>query len=274
MRKKAFTLIELLVVIAIIALLLSILLPSLRKVKEMARTLVCQTRIKQLITAWHTYAVDYNDSMVVAYPYDEGNDPISKNGGEWTWTPTVVGKDDPVTGRPPTLEERKEGVRRGALYPYTPDEETYHCPSDRSEYEHFRSYSIADCMNGINQHLIGAYKRWDCFTKVSQVRNPSSKYVFVEENDPRPYINLGSWDPDFDLSANAFGAGCDPLGIWHLGRSVFGFADGHCEQRKWSKKVADYFYTKRTGYEAFYLETEREIEDLEWIVRGWASPIR
>jgi prepilin-type N-terminal cleavage/methylation domain-containing protein/prepilin-type processing-associated H-X9-DG protein len=268
MRKKAFTLIELLVVIAIIALLLSILLPSLRKVKEMARTLVCQTRIKQLITAWHTYAVDYNDTMVVAYPCDADN----VSGGEWTWTPTEVGTDNPVKGREPTLEERQEGVKRGALFSYTPDEETYHCPSDRSEREHFRSYSVADCMNGINQYLVGSYKRWDCLTKVSQVRSPSSKYVFVEENDPRAPSNLGAWEPDFDLSQNAFGAGCDPLGIWHLGRSVFGFADGHCEQRKWSKEVADYFYTERTGYELFRLETERAIEDLEWIVRGWAKP--
>ena len=49
MRKKGFTLIELLVVIAIIALLLSIVMPALRKVKSAARMVICSNNQKQLI---------------------------------------------------------------------------------------------------------------------------------------------------------------------------------------------------------------------------------
>jgi prepilin-type N-terminal cleavage/methylation domain-containing protein len=57
MRKpKGFTLIELLVVIAIIALLMAILMPALQRVKKQARTVVCQTNLKQwgLIFAMYT----------------------------------------------------------------------------------------------------------------------------------------------------------------------------------------------------------------------------
>jgi prepilin-type N-terminal cleavage/methylation domain-containing protein len=45
--KKGFTLIELLVVIAIIALLMSILMPALSRVREQARTVGCQGNLRQ-----------------------------------------------------------------------------------------------------------------------------------------------------------------------------------------------------------------------------------
>lgn len=50
-RHLGFTLIELLVVVAIISLLVSILLPSLSKAKELAKTVVCMTNLKNIMTA-------------------------------------------------------------------------------------------------------------------------------------------------------------------------------------------------------------------------------
>lgn len=46
-KRKGFTLIELLVVISIIALLLAILMPSLRRARNSARAVVCQSNLKQ-----------------------------------------------------------------------------------------------------------------------------------------------------------------------------------------------------------------------------------
>ena len=58
--RRGFSLIELLVVISIIALLLSILVPSLNRVKNQAKAVVCQGRQKQWGLAWAMYLDENN----------------------------------------------------------------------------------------------------------------------------------------------------------------------------------------------------------------------
>jgi len=57
--RRAFTLIELLVVIAIIALLISILVPSLSRAKDMAKCVECSLRLKGMGVAFGKYAQDH-----------------------------------------------------------------------------------------------------------------------------------------------------------------------------------------------------------------------
>lgn len=63
---RGFTLIELLVVIAIIALLISILIPSLQKAREQGKSAVCLANMKQIATAMAGYSNE--DKREHAFP--------------------------------------------------------------------------------------------------------------------------------------------------------------------------------------------------------------
>jgi prepilin-type N-terminal cleavage/methylation domain-containing protein len=60
-RRGGFTLVELLVVISIIALLISILLPSLRKAREQGKRVKCAAHLSSFGKGFFGYASEQND---------------------------------------------------------------------------------------------------------------------------------------------------------------------------------------------------------------------
>jgi prepilin-type processing-associated H-X9-DG protein len=83
--RASFTLIELLVVIAIIILLMAILLPVTQRIRNQARSVVCQSNLRQWGTIFHIYTQENQDcffpSLVetaiwfIRGSYVRGNDP-------------------------------------------------------------------------------------------------------------------------------------------------------------------------------------------------------
>lgn len=80
MKKHAFTLIELLVVIAIIALLVSILLPSLQTAKDLAKRIACASNLRGIFSAVSMYTTENNGYLPRVTDYGAGD------GMAWAWT--------------------------------------------------------------------------------------------------------------------------------------------------------------------------------------------
>jgi len=98
MKRKGFTLIELLVVIAIIALLMSILMPALARVRELANRVVCGSNESGIVKAMLVYA---NDDTSGRFPR------AGLPGGIWGGTADFTGGANheaivAFTGTPPT----------------------------------------------------------------------------------------------------------------------------------------------------------------------------
>ena len=121
-QKAAFTLIELLVVVSIIALLVSILLPSLSRARELAKRAVCVSNAKQLVLAVSLYAADNEEQM----PYHCNADPTSNRDPSIDYEPYKTYSLHHATIPPGDLVQ---GL--GRLYhTYAGDNlEIYSCPS-------------------------------------------------------------------------------------------------------------------------------------------------
>jgi prepilin-type N-terminal cleavage/methylation domain-containing protein len=218
MKLKAFTLIELLVVISIIAILMGILMPALQVAKDHAVRIQCTGNVKTLTLAWLMYR-DANDDKLVGAMIN--NDPEA-------WAHPVP------SGSASVEDEINRAIKEGALYTYvgkTP--EVYRCPVDRRMKDPrqtaYRSYSIANGANGERTWPDNGLDHQPA-RKYSEIKNPSLKYIFLEDIDPRG-SNVGSWQ--FHFLPLAW---IDPVAMWHKDQTALGFADGHAEMHKWNDK--------------------------------------
>ncbi len=261
MRKKGFTLIELLVVIAIIALLLSILMPALRKVKKIASSIVCRSNLRQLSMGLISYASD-NEDMI------PGSDDGS-NSWDWLQRPRDTNGND-VALLASTVDEQIRGIEAGSLYPYTREPKLYHCISDRRDAKEsvYRSYGMPGSMNGSLADLsVIGFPGATRYLKYTAIRSPSEKYIFLEEKIDFTGANPGSWN----INGPAWPAGDqwrDPVMSWHGGGTSLAFADGHAERHTWLQESTIKMMV--TPYPACVWVTPTDgVDDLRYMQRGF-----
>jgi prepilin-type N-terminal cleavage/methylation domain-containing protein/prepilin-type processing-associated H-X9-DG protein len=229
--RNAFTLIELLVVVGIIALLIAILLPSLKRAKENARRLKCATNQHQLITAARVYA-DENLNFMPSpnWGWPRGNPGLPRG---WLFDPAKF-------LRRPRFRWRPIDVEYGLLWDYLKYPELYRCPLhpkiDRYENDSRRITSYL--MNGAVAGYPGGFEQesFEAFFRVFRLdRFRSDGVVFWEPPDPEGLGEQEGGPTHWDYEDWQDGSSTPNQGMTyrHGSDSTFSFFDGHLEW--WTK---------------------------------------
>lgn len=223
LRKKGFTLIELLVVIVIIAMLLAVLIPALKRAKEIATRVICMANQRGLSLLMRTYVTENDDKV-----FSSGTDGVGSS--PWGW----------INGG------GINGIETGLLYKEGGGHslDLFKCPTGKKG--EIRTYSMFDpflwdqfaypatANKWIvprwalgyypNPVSIAAVEKYMIF-RYSQLSPSANRALFIDEGKATPSPYSVSWKGPRTW---------DPVPIRHGDGTTLVFADGHSEYWKWT----------------------------------------
>lgn len=217
-NSRRFTLIELLVVIAIIAILASLLLPSLNRSRTMAKSVACKSNLKQLGQGLFNYDADYLVMPVVErwaagfYPY-------------FWW----------VSVYPYVNGSKKTPLDKNGNFTFYPlDCAVLRCPVQTQKFGAFVNASGVDmnlCASyGMNGYLGPSF--YTTYNSITKIRRPSGTLGISEAGftGTSPYVSLNG----DRLTSSAYESGASDSGGYyakgvHLGSNNVLWMDSHVD---------------------------------------------
>jgi len=201
---RRFTLIELLVVISIIAILASLLLPSLSSARQLAKSSACSGNLKQLGHASFLYQ---SDNMDYGMPSIQSNYP-GGSGVHWDCTKMWPNFLKVYLGKNGSMQSADYESLKLLACPGNPEE------SALSADDHSRNHSYA-------ANWRAAHPNYCVYYRQSQVHTPSRKILVLDSNVGDAWAYL--FDPyHYYAAGDKYAA--NPC---HNGRVENVYLDGH-----------------------------------------------
>lgn len=226
-QARRFTLIELLVVVAIIAILASLLLPSLSKARERGRTTYCMNNQKQQFFAVMSYVDEHHDWLPV-----NGYDPTGRHHANWSgavahYSSTAYYTEWSYNNVSWPNECKYVGLASAVRN--NPKPSLLKCPSDRYRNVWATSIAVSYGWNGNPWGLGGAHgfridyssAYWDLWgpIKISAVTHPASTVMTGE------YLMADGYYEYYYYSQLA----TTRQAFYHNGGGNYLWADGHAQ---------------------------------------------
>ena len=126
--RMGFTLVELLVVVSIIALLIAILLPSIKRAREQAKIVVCASQVRNTVNTILLYASEFDDVLPDPSNFSHMYDSVVLKNKFYV---EHYGPNDTNPWFSPTPQRLHPAVREIFTGMYGLPREFYYCPSNQ-----------------------------------------------------------------------------------------------------------------------------------------------
>ncbi|MBE0536031.1 MAG: hypothetical protein IH624_10215 [Phycisphaerae bacterium] len=289
-RKRRLNAVDIAVVVLVCVFVTLLVVPAGLHARAREAELVCLMNVRGLAQAWTLYHED-NDGLLVG--------GSTYNNTEYRWAERPLRADAPVplmpgdnpgayepSGMDIDFEARMRGIRAGRLFPYTENVTLYHCPNDRNVFKYkepyavYRTYAISGFMNGEDHRTgtltlpSGETTRFAMAKRISDIRGPAEKYVFVEEDVVESPVhgaqcsNIGGY---VMMSGSNYWSWWDIPGYFHGNRSILGFADGHARARVWQDPRTVALMSHERGTPGQPSNVQPNNPDIEYMNRGYLA---